>query len=179
MRPIILTLFLFLPVVAVGQATNEAQAQNKPAAIEWITHKSTEGRFSMLFPGQPTLREQEVDSARGKLVNYVVYASTDKAAFLASYADYPPLTEDPQAVLDRVRGGVVDGMKGTLVKSEAITLQTVPGRQFEISYENRLAHCRIYLAKNRLYQIVAIRLATESKEESTKFLNSFAITPEK
>jgi hypothetical protein len=169
-----------------GQSPNvqgQGQPQVNPGDITttviWTRYSSTAGRFSILFPGQPTLKQQPVDSAVGKLTNNILLASTGAAVFLASYADYPVVNDDPQAVLDRVRDGAVNGVKGTLIKSTAITHKGFPGREFQASGEVMLATFRIYLVNNRLYQTVAVGPPGAVSEAAKDFLNSFDLKIDK
>jgi hypothetical protein len=155
------------------------RGQSKLNPGVWATYSSVAGRFSMLFPGQPILKEQPVDSTAGKVTNYVLVASLGSTAFLASYADYPPLNDDPQAVLDRVRDGAVSGVKGTLTKSIAITLKGYPGREFQASGEDMRATFRIYLVNNRLYQMAVVCPPDAPTDQVRDFLNSFDLKLDK
>jgi hypothetical protein len=155
------------------------RSKSNATTAKWTIYSSVAGRFSMSFPGQPTLKEQQFDSAAGKLTINLLTASAGPSTFLASYVDYPPITEDLQAVLDRVRDGAVGSAKATLIKSTAITLKGYPGREFLTSGEGIVATFRIYLVNNRLYQIGALGPPDASTEEAKAFLNSFDLKVDK
>lgn len=140
----------------------------------WINYSSRTGRFSIMMPAEPTLQEQPVDTAAGKLMNYVFLSQKGSAAFAISYADYPQNDADPQGVLDRVRDGAVTGIKGTLVSGKNITHKGYPGREFQASTQGALYTSRIFLVKDRLYQMVVVAPATQlSAAETNRFLTSF------
>jgi hypothetical protein len=140
----------------------------------WVTYSSARGRFSILMPSEPTVQEQPVDTANGKLMNYVFLSQKGAAAFAISYADYPQNDADPQGVLDRVREGAVNGIKGTLVSGKNITHKGYPGREFQASTQGALYTSRIFLVKDRLYQMVVVAPATQlSATEINRFLTSF------
>jgi len=165
--------------VLIPKAQSKLDPGDVTTTVKWTTYSSAPGRFSMLFPGQPTLKEQPVDSAAGKLTNNILMASSGSSAFLASYADYPLVNDDLQAILDRVRDGAVSGIKGTLIKSTPITHKGYPGREFQASGEGLLATFRIYVVNNRLYQMVAVYPPGASTEEVKDFLNSFDLKVDK
>ncbi|MBD0325596.1 MAG: hypothetical protein ICV68_04155 [Pyrinomonadaceae bacterium] len=140
----------------------------------WIKYTSNEGRFSVLMPVQPKVSSQPVDTAAGKLINNVVLSQTTTAAYAVSYADYPQNNADPQTVLDSVRSGAINGIKGTLISGKNITHKGFPGREFQASTEGALYTSRIFLVNNRLYQMVVVAPANQSSAtDVNKFLTSF------
>jgi hypothetical protein len=156
-----------------GVRVNVAPVAPK-AAGDWITHSSTAGRFSILMPATPRTQEQPVDTAAGKLINYVAMAQRGSAAFAISYADYPQNNAEPQGVLDTVRDGAVTGIKGTLVTTKRITHKGFPGREFQASVQGALYTSRIFLVGDRLYQMVVVAPVGQlSDSDISKFLTSF------
>lgn len=140
----------------------------------WIRYSSATGRFNILMPVQPKVQEQPVDTAAGQLINYVFMAQSGSAAFAISYADYPQNDADPQGVLDDVRQGAITGIKGTLISGKNITHKGYPGREFQASTQGALYTSRIYLVKNRLYQMVVVAPAAQaSAADINRFLTSF------
>lgn len=144
------------------------------APAGWTLHTSTAGRFSILMPAEPNVQEQPVDTAAGKLINHISLAQKGSAAFAISYADYPPNDAEPQGVLDSVRDGAINGIKGTLVRGKNITHKTYPGREFQASTQGALYTSRIFLVKNRLYQMVVVAPVGQLTDaEVNRFLTSF------
>lgn len=151
-----------------------AIAAGQQASDGWVRHSSTTGRFSILMPVEPTIQEQPVDSAAGKLINHIFLSQKGSAAFAISYADYPQNNADPQGVLDNVREGAINGIKGTLVSGKNITHKTYPGREFQASTQGALYTSRIFLVDNRLYQMVVVApVGHLTGAEINKFLTSF------
>jgi hypothetical protein len=145
-----------------------------PPTGGWIRYTSNEGRFSVLLPVQPKVSSQPVDTAAGKLINNVVLAQTTSAAFAVSYADYPQNNADPQEVLDSVRSGAINGIKGTLISGKNIMHKGFPGREFQASTEGALYTSRIFLVNNRLYQMVVVAPASQTNAiNANRFLTSF------
>lgn len=154
---------------------------SKPATGGWIKYSSERGRFSVVMPTQPSPRDQPIDSAAGPTVNHVFMSVKGSAAFAVSYADYPQASDsaDPQVVLDNVRQGALNGIKGTLVSSRRIMHKGYPGREFQASTKGALYTSRIYLVGNRLYQLVVVApVGALSDTEINRFLTSFDLQME-
>lgn len=149
-------------------------AQAIPAPGEWINYSSGAGRFVVLLPAEPRSTEQELEIGTGKLVNNVFLALTQFAVFSVSYADFPPGTAQSKSLLDKMQKGVIDGIRGRLLRSSKISHKGYPGREFQASSESGLYTSRIYLVNDRLYQLVVVAMPEMvSSEPVDRFLNSF------
>jgi hypothetical protein len=171
-RFLVVSLFtLFLSSLALGQTHAPSGAQ-PPAG--WINYSSTAGRFSVHLPGQPKAQEQPVDTAAGKLTNHVLMVQKGSAAFAISYADYPQDVANPQEVLDNVRQGAINGIKGTLISGKNIMHKGYPGREFRATVQGGVYTSRIFLVHSRLYQmVVAVPTAQSNTADVNRFLTSF------
>jgi len=168
---------------SVGQAqTTEAPVQlpsNARTSREWIKYSDTPGRFTMMMPISPVKSEQPVETDSGKLINHLFLATTSTAAFLISYVDHP-VKEDPQKILERVRDGAVNGIKGTLLRSTNITHKGYPGFEFAASVADAVYTSRIYLVNDRLYQIVVVGPpGTKMSEDINRYMASFDLKMDK
>lgn len=154
-------------------------AQIIPAPGEWISYSSAAGRFGVLMPAEPRVTEQGLEIGAEKLVNNVFLALTEFAVFGVSYADFPPNTSKSKSLLDNVRKGVIDGIKGTLISSSNISHKGYPGREFQASSDNGLYTSRIFLVKARLYQLVIVAVPGKvSPADVHRFLDSFDLRME-
>jgi hypothetical protein len=151
---------------------------------KWPTFNSPEGRFGVVMPTKPKVEVREVDSAVGKLTLYTYSSSTSAASFMASFGDYPNEVTDvaqKEAVLDGVRGGVVNGLEAELVSEEKIMIGANPGRAFTARKAaaggtEYLFRWRIYLVGRRLYQLgVVVDKKNSAEPDSAKFLTSFQL----
>ena len=149
-------------------------AQIIPAPGEWINYSSAAGRFGVLMPAEPRVTEQGLEIGAGKLVNNVFLALTQFAVFSVSYADFPPKTSKSKSLLDNVRKGVINGIKGTLISSSNISHKGHSGREFQASSDSGVYTSRIFLVNSRLYQLVVVAVPGKvSAEDVHRFLNSF------
>jgi hypothetical protein len=155
-------------------ATQASSGTQTPAG--WINYSSKTGGFNILMPVQPQVQEKQVDTAAGKLTNHIFLAIKGQAAFALSYADYPANSADPQEVLNSVREGAINGIKGTLISSKDITHKGYPGREFKATTQGGVYSSRIYLVNTRLYQMVVVVPVAEagaSTADINRFLTSF------
>ncbi len=143
---------------------------------------SVEGRFSVMFPGDPKTTTQTVPTAVGDITLTMYTASTSDGAYFVGYADYPAdavASSDPQNMLDGARDGALKNVNGTLISEEKITLDGNPGRslQFKSSDGKNVAYGHIYLIDNRLYQILVVSAPGKlTQDQIDAFLNSFSLT---
>lgn len=142
----------------------------------WIKYSDSPGRFSVLMPVAPVKSEHLVDKDGGKITNNIFMAKTAAAAFALSYADYTDVSE-PEKVLERVRDGAINGIKGKLVSSTEVSHRGFPGLEFQASLEGALYTSRIYLVKARLYQMVVVAApGTVTSTEINRYLTSFDLS---
>ena len=144
----------------------------------WQEFRSTEGRFTALFPGSPRSQNLSVPTAIGAVTANMVLLDSSDGAVGVMYADYPwTLIQQGNVdkMLDGARDGAVANVNGRLVEEKPISLLDAPGREYLIQIkETAFCRSRIYLVKNRLYIVQALgsKERVQSKE-AEKFLNSF------
>ena len=147
----------------------------------WEKFSSPEGRFSVLMPAPRQASSREVDTPFGKLTVYVYDASSSLGYFTVTYVDYPVAAKDAahaEEVLDGVRDGVMEGIKGKLTSEKKISIKSHPAREFtatgKVQEVDVVFTWRICLAERRLYQLA---VGTQAKDaghpDVAKFLTSF------
>lgn len=110
MRKVVLALGLLVCALLAP-----AQAQ------EWYRMASPEGRFSALFPAQPSY--QATPLSGGKLTLHEWISEGEQAAYFASYIDYEPgsiLRKGMHSQLDAMAKGLLNGR--TLLSEKHLTL---------------------------------------------------------
>jgi hypothetical protein len=161
---------LALPLL-LGAAQNEV-----PAGWKMVAPK--DAGFSVAMPAAPTEMKQTVTTATGKLIVVVQAAKGPNAAdFVVSYCDFPAGDLKESEVgqrLDQARDGAVSKLRGKKRSEEAIKLGAYPGREVVIEKDGEVvAKMRIYLAKNRLYQVMV--LGNGTVKDTAIFLDSFRL----
>jgi hypothetical protein len=148
----------------------------------WKPLTSKPGKFMVLMPGEPKEQTQEVPTPAGKIKVTMYIVEKDAIAYFASYNDYPPelvQKSDAETMLNGARDGAVANVKGKLTDEKKIKIDAYPGR--DISFEALggmfVARSRIYLVKDRLYQVMVLApKANGLPKEIDKYLDSFKLT---
>lgn len=152
-----------------------------PEESSWEEYASTEGRFSVLLPGNPSEKVETMNTAAGPIDLHLFSVHGNDFEYSLAYNDYPDsLIQDvgPDAMLDRVRDGFVAGVKGKLLSELIISLDEYPGRELkiEITGGTGTVRSRIFMVRHRLYQVM-VGMPTEKAflENVDKFLVSFRL----
>jgi len=169
MRTLIVT--LLFTIVATGTV-------HQP---KWKTFSSPDGSFSVLFPDNPTENKQTLNTAAGP-INSAMYISKDDNAtnYMVGYTDYPEANikqVQPDKMFDGGRDRLIASEKGKLITQSTITLAEYPGRAITVEMPDGLiVTARLYLVKNRFYQLLAETKRTkEDAEKIASFLDSFKL----
>lgn len=150
---------------------------------EWATFESEEGRFSILFPGEPKEQTESVSTAIGTIETEFFMVEQKDMAYSLNYADYPAdivAASDAGMMLNGARMGAVSNVNGELLDEKEITLDGYPGREIriEIDEDDIIVRARFYLVENRLYVVQALsKKSKASSEEIDEFLDSFELRP--
>jgi hypothetical protein len=167
-----LSLFVFL-----GQPWTLAQEKGK-----WQEFSSKEGRFTVLMPGIPNAKKNNIPGPDDSIVQQKIFLVDNKtAAYLVAYQDNPAeigKAEENKA-LEKMRDGVKDQFKGKLLETKDMKLaDKYKGIEFqvEIAEPKGIYRSRIYLVGKRLYQVSVVGMADiATSKESDQFLDSFKL----
>jgi hypothetical protein len=151
----------------------------------WKRFSSSDGRFAVLFPGEPTVVKQALPYADGQTTEihaFYVERPTEDTTYAVAYNDFPFGGEVSPELLKQAFDNGRDRMVGEakLLSEQTISLGQFGGREFKfIRNDGKLTRARMYYVGGRLYQIV---VETGREKHLTKsiegFLNSFQlVTP--
>jgi hypothetical protein len=167
-----------------------APQEPPPPAVEynpsaWKVFSSSEGRFTIMFPGTPTEKNNSSNITGGRVANHEFTLKTT-AFYGISYTDFPVDVEQEAAIrkqiLDAVRDIVAAQTKGKVLSEEDISLDGHPSRRIKLAFANggimRVIACAV---GKRMYQVFVITpreaLAPDGGKfdemRTNKFLNSF------
>ncbi len=173
-----------VPVVDHSQsspttAVQPPQADTTTAVARLQPYTSTDGRFSVLFPGSPTLNDQPVALPDGDSVTlHQFHFEENNLSYLVMYNDYPAkyVSGGPLSILESVRDGSTESLKATLTSDGPTDLNGVPGRAFKFTDKDGSTYVvRDFLDGQRLYQVIVTVGAGSSATQAEDFLNSFRI----
>lgn len=143
------------------------------------TYTSTDGRFSILFPGAPAVSTQSVTLKNNEVVTlYEVSAEGDggNTSYIVMYNDYQPdvITGPPQDLLKRTRDGAVAGK--TLLSDTEIELGGVPGRAYTATDADGWQYdVHEFLSGTRFYQLIITVAKGHTATQRDAFMDSFKI----
>jgi hypothetical protein len=151
-------------------------------AGEWTDYTSTTGRFTVRFPAKETDVQHEDNPPQpipgvGELKSGMagVEFPTKNVEYTVVFADHAPqeVAAGADAVLDAARDALAGfGGKATGETKIKLAGTNYPGRAFTADAPQGKAQCRLFLVKNRLYQLTAIG----KPEDAKTFFDSFKVT---
>ena len=156
----------------------------------WKPFESSDGGFTISFPGKPGFQTQPVQTALAPLVNHIHGLDIGVAFFAVAYADVPvsvSLTDREliNRALDAGRDRALAGTGDKLISEAPLTLDGYTGRYVLSSHEGGLTHSQSYVVGNRLYQldVVSDDYRNSPAEDQKffadlvkRFFNSFKLT---
>jgi len=156
---------------------------------DWEELKSYEGRFRVLFPGEPQLKIDTITTEVGRLAYHTYFyqskdTTADNLIYLLSYCDYPEDTfiADSTALIDEFFEVTIDAsvsaVNGELAYSADRPYFEHPGRFWRINYRNGNAvlKTRAFLAGQRYYSLQVATVRPRSlNPASDQFLESVRI----
>jgi hypothetical protein len=152
-------------------------------ADDWKDFSSPDGRFTVEFPGTPKQVKDPRQTKFGKVeAQLVILSVSNKVFYGVEYLDYPASVlraHGADELLDDASDSAVKGVKGARIESkETINVNGNPGRQLVLSAPGNLQlTMRMYLVKNRLYQVIAsVGQGEEKTADPKRFLDSFKLT---
>jgi TonB family protein len=176
-------------------------AANNPLATQaigdWKEFTSAEGAFSIILPGTPLAKVNELQTSVGKLNSHAFLLKLQEAYYHISYLDYPVYSEDDEFVkrtLDAGRDGMTRSRRTEILSERAVVLGNISGREFSM-LQDRYSYgiVRSFVVHGRLYQVailvpldvafkkgrVSLKLEDQTvlfRSISSRFFDSFKIT---
>ena len=155
------TLSTIALLIALLSGSVMAQDPHSPAKVQDVTttskeFKSVEGRFTVLFPGTPTLQETTANTAIGPLKTHIAILETASSVYYVSYTDLPAGLETPaeiKAGLDSSRDQAVANGNRLIVEND-VTIAGVLGRELLMEKNGLIMRARFFYLKQRLYQLI-------------------------
>jgi len=149
-----------------------AGQDNSPAKFA-----SKDGAFSVTLPDTPKEKSEDISSSNGSttLHTFLVERDEGRRFFLVGYSDYQTKL-DVSATLENVIKGQLESLKGTITSDKMVTLDGHSGRSVTVEAEGVIFFSTIYIAGNRLYQIMyGMPKGGAMPAEAKEFFDSFRI----
>ncbi len=188
------SLMVILTGVWVCSARESTALSNAPplpveyGSQEWKEFSSPEGHFTILFPGKPREYVQPPDTKAGRLEKRIYALETALATYIVAYDDLAPFSADPATIkqmLDSGRDQAIASEKGKLLEEKNISLDGHPGREIVAETPEGILKTRVYVVRQRLYQIILFTPSSQMRSKESgqldqsmthKFFESFRLT---
>lgn len=170
-----------------------AHAQGPPPVADydpkaWREFQSPEGRFSVLLPGVPVKRVEEMEYPGVKLRSYsfALRTSNQSPQYNLMYVDFPVALDagDAGAVFDSARDEGMRAVGGKLLEESEDNRLGHPGRFYKVrTGDGGVLRVKAFLVKNRLYNLTFTAEGTNEspatarlqEEAAARFLDSFRL----
>lgn len=174
----VLSAFLVLAAVPLAQAQSKGE--------EWKVSTSREGRFKIALPaGTQQKQTQDLDTPMGQVKFHIFGVETEggSRAYLVMHCDYPVeglSADDARQALESGRDAALKQMNAESTRERKITLAGHPGLEFHFTGNSNgrqtYGAWRMYLVRNRLYQVAAIRFGQSIPvADINRFFDSFKL----
>jgi hypothetical protein len=156
-----------------------------PVTGEWKEFTSKDGGFSVSFPSSPKEMTLSQPTPLGKFDfhAFAVELPGNAGGYTVMYFDLPEAMAKQPGVTDQILNTIPQQLKSNAPNAnlttevKKITLGGHSGREFAVEMPGKgTAHVRVFLVKNRLYQVIAGGAKERlSSPDTQRFLNSFKL----
>ena len=150
------------------------------AQSAWKEYSYAADGFAVSAPAEPAFAKQDQPTAVGnvEMHNYTIELGHNSGVMISSSQFQGQTSESSKMLLQRARNGVLNAVNGKLLSEQEITLQGLPGLEFQFANDAFHARVRMYLIKSRL--VTAMAVAPKDSElpaNGDKVLSSLKLLP--
>jgi hypothetical protein len=168
------------PSAAAPHATQET-------GNTWVKFTSAEGKFSALFPLQPTPDHKTTNTQGQTIVSNYFLAVDKRVVFGASYTDYDPKATYPvedgmkaerDALLKGLTGGDAKLLTNTRTEFPRGATEKLPSLVFTAATSEQTVKAMVVVDDHRVYIVMVLCPKTmDASADMAKFFSSFKLTP--
>lgn len=146
-------------------------------SAQWKKRTPANSGFSISLPGDPKFTSTTSPSNNGNYTTNIYVVNDGNDIVLAGWVDYDKNFKfDNQAELEANRDNFVNGIKGTLLQSENITINGYPGILFSAKSETAYWTSKVVIVNRRPIQLLIGSKTGHPSVNEAKFFSSFEIT---
>ncbi len=167
-------------VVMPGCGTKTKKTDSENVVSDQSKYTSEEGNFKIAFPSEPTVTTEAVPTEIGDIqMKLFIYENGSDEAYMVAYSDYPQVAIDAGDRKEMLRGskeGVAGNIAATIEEEKDIEINGYPGVFFKAKGPEFATVYKLFLVKNRLYQVGILKASAYPSDADTKgFLDSFEL----
>lgn len=155
------------------------QALGKLAASSrWVSYTSPDGGYAVTLPGKPVESTRTTRGPSGPIeLRFVATQAMDgSGAYGVGYLDYPASARGQRDAESRL-DAMTHAFPGQMLSNRVITVDGHPGREFSVRRTKGVTTMRVFLVRQRLYELIATSPEGAGAETLATFLNSFRLLP--
>ncbi len=142
---------------------------------------SADGKFKIMFPGNPFRTEEKVSTIIGSITMVMfMFEKNMEEAYMVAYSDYPAEAiqgHDPYQLLNSSKNDVLSNLGATEQNFKMIKINGFPAITFEGKGNTYCTSYLLVLRNNRLYQAGILKSGTlPNKKDVKTFIGSFELT---
>ncbi|RYZ42554.1 MAG: hypothetical protein EOO71_07470 [Myxococcaceae bacterium] len=175
-------------LLVLGGCAGRTQSAPPEAAAEPVQAppavvQSTEGGFSVAFPGPVTeeRRVQPTDVGEVTLHTFIAARTAEDTAYYVSYTDFPPAAVaqvDPRDVVNRASQGALEALGATGISAKPVQMDGgFPGQEVGGLSGPRRLRGRFFMVGPRLYQQLLLHPDGRPPKDADRFFDSFRLDP--
>lgn len=155
-----------------------AAAPGQTPQGQWQQYSYAADGFAISAPAQPAFTKQNKDTVTGpvEMHNYTIELGSNSGVMISTAQFKDQGNASTKVVLQKAKEGAVAAVNAKLTSEHEITLQGVPGIEFEAANSQFHTRVRMYLVNARLITMMAIApLGTELPAGADRVFGSFKI----
>lgn len=184
MKKVFAVLFVFswaISVMAIHTSHKAKELIASALLIKKEKYFSADGKFKIMFPGEPIRTEEKVPTDVGEITMVMFMFERNQAeAFMVAYSDYPAEMIqglDPYQLLDGSKNGLLSNIGATEQNLKKFIIKSFPAISFEGKGTTFCTSYLLVLRNNRLYQVGILKSGSfPSKKDVKSFVGSFELT---
>lgn len=145
----------------------------------WVDYKSSEGHYSISFPGKPveSLDSNKTHEGKPYAIHYASYSPVHDETYIIGWFDmssFYPEDKTMSKILEHYQDKACELLKTTIKTTLKINLEGDPFIEFSFSNDNWKGKSRIYVINKYVYTILTLfSTKKEIHDFSDRFIQSF------
>ena len=140
-----------------------------------MTFNSSDGKFSILLPAEPTT-QTDTSTSYPTYITKMFISKANNEFFVIGFVDYESgYSFSEQSELEANRDNIIKGINGTLVTTKNTTFKGYKAVEFSAQAGNFFWTSKVFMVGRRPYQLLVGSSTGKASVDENKFYDSFSI----